>query len=349
MDTLIVEEPSERLATIEIISNISEIPGADNIVCVDILGWQCVAKRNEFKTGDKCVYICIDSIVPDAPWVSWLTNKHITTHKFKGQISQGLALPLAVFNEPSLIHLSIGSNVTDILGIIKYEKNIPAHLMGHIRGYFPTAFISKTDEVRIQSYLRLLDEMAGLDWVATQKVDGTSATYLIAPMELGEFKQDEFLVCSRNTAKKRDDINVYWQMAERYNIEQNLRQDQFKHYAIQGEICGPGIQKNKLGLKEVELFVFNVYDMDLRQYLNHDQMVDVCVSMGLQIVKEIYRETNFNKTLQELLELAKGTYNNGSHQEGIVIRPICETYSQTLRSRLSFKVINNDFLLKNKE
>lgn len=54
-----------KLATIARIVNTAPIEGADNIEKVFVRGWQCVAKKGEFKPGDLCVYVEIDSIMPD--------------------------------------------------------------------------------------------------------------------------------------------------------------------------------------------------------------------------------------------------------------------------------------------
>lgn len=54
-----------KLATIAKILRTEPIPGADNIEKVFVRGWQCVAKKNEFKPGDLCVYVEVDSILPD--------------------------------------------------------------------------------------------------------------------------------------------------------------------------------------------------------------------------------------------------------------------------------------------
>jgi hypothetical protein len=65
------------------------------------------------------------------------------------------------------------------------------------------------------------------------------------------------------------------------------------------------------------------------------------------IVKDAHE---FNYRLEDLLSLAEGTYDGTKNpREGIVIRPIVETYSQELRGRLSIKAINNQYLLKGGE
>lgn len=54
-----------KLATIAKILDVKPIEGADNIEKVFVRGWQCVAKKGEFKPGDLCVYVEVDSIMPD--------------------------------------------------------------------------------------------------------------------------------------------------------------------------------------------------------------------------------------------------------------------------------------------
>ncbi len=213
---------------------------------------------------------------------------------------------------------------------------------------FPTHLVPQTDELRIQSYPWLLKEIQGKDCVATVKIDGTSVTYILY--------DGEFLVCSRNRIIHSPwedcfyDSNVYWSVAIKKEIEKKMRDLSKKYnnrdFAIQGEIAGSGIQKNRLNLKEHELFIFNIYDIHHQRYLADDAMRELSEIMGLIPVPVARHLDNFNSTVDELLELAKGKYESGYDREGIVIRPIVEQYSEALRGRLSFKVINNDYLLK---
>ena len=97
-----------KLASIRKIKEILPIEGADLIVLVKIDDWQCVALKTEFSVGDLCVYFEIDSFIPIIPQVEHLRAKaykkmgdkegiRIKTIKLKGQISQGLALPVHAF------------------------------------------------------------------------------------------------------------------------------------------------------------------------------------------------------------------------------------------------------------
>ena len=113
-----------KLAHIEIIESLTSIQGADKIEVAQVLGWQCVVKKDEFKVGEKIIYIEVDSIVPEKPEFEFLRDRkfRIKTIKLKGQVSQGLVLPLKFLNGGYVDHrsYSIGEDVTQRLGIVKY-------------------------------------------------------------------------------------------------------------------------------------------------------------------------------------------------------------------------------------
>lgn len=343
-----------KLASIQMVQSIEPIVNADAIELVHIQGWQCVTKKGEFAPGDLGVFLEIDAIPPDEDRFRFLwTPKtatdsapvtrpdkfRIRTMRLRGALSQGLFLPVPVFPELGG-GVSAGEDVTEALGVAKYEPPPPTG-MGDWRASFP-ALLPKTDEMRVQSVPEVLEEMRGLPYVATLKYDGTSATFLVDP-----FRNAEFHVCSRNQSI-RDGGNLYWDMARKYDIETILRAN--PRYAVQAEIVGPGIQKNPLGLKEVSLFVFNIYDMERARYLNHGDAQAFLAEVRLPAVETVERGDRFDHTLTSLLSLAEGRYaGTGNEREGIVVRPLTETHSAVLGGRLSFKVISNAFLLKEKD
>lgn len=110
-----------KLAHVEIIEAIFPIPNADKIEMVKILGWECVVKKNEFKVGEKVVYVEVDAIMPEKPEYEFLRDRkfRIRTIRLRGQISQGLVLPLSTLPQNSS-YFSIGHDVTELLGITKY-------------------------------------------------------------------------------------------------------------------------------------------------------------------------------------------------------------------------------------
>lgn len=125
--------------------------------------------------------------------------------------------------------------------------------------------------------------------------------------------------------------------------------------AIQGELCGPGIQKNRLGLSEIDLFVFTVYDQRAGRYLDYESFLGFCADHGLHTVP-VERvvcgadATAYDHSLDGWLAAARGLYaGTKQRKEGIVVRPLVEARSDVLGGRMSFKVINNDFLLKDED
>ena len=342
------EKMERKLASIQRVLAIEPIENADAIELARINGWQCVVKKGEFAPGDLGVFLEIDAVPPDSEVFRFLwlpkSGEHIErpakfrirTMKLRGVLSQGLLLPL---NQFTFDGVAEGADVTELLGVGKYEPPVPQG-MGDFRAHFP-AFIPKTDEMRVQSVPGVLDELRGLPYVATLKYDGTSATFCIDP------RDGEFHACGRNISLKEGN-NLYWRIAGKYGIEEILRRT--PHLAIQGEICGPGIQKNRLNLKELTLFVFNIYDFQNACYMSHDEVRAFALENGFTFVDVVEEGASFAHTQESLLALAEGKYPGTSNErEGIVIRARRETFSTVLGGRLSFKAISNRFLLKEGE
>ena len=339
-----------KLASIQLIKELTPISGADAILCAQVLGWECVVKKSEFAVGDKCVYFEIDSVLPIASWNDHLRKEpdkklRVKTIRLRGQLSQGLAMPLSIL--PSGQY-EVGMDVTSLLGVEKYEPIVPSHLSGMVKGNFPS-FLHKTDEIRLQSVPEVLDEIVSnkIPMVATLKMDGTSFT---------AYRRDvDFGVCSRNLDLKETEGNAHWRMARKLKLEEILRSED-RNLCIQGEICGPSIQANRLGLKEPELYIFNLFDIDTGKYLGYDDMKNFAIKHHLRTVPFLhvgwFNEIDGTKrwSVNDLLNFAnEQNYDNGTPAEGIVWRAVNETYSEVLKGRLSFKTISNRFLEKYKE
>ena len=336
-----------KLASIQVIKELSPINGADAILCAKVLGWECVVKKSEFTVNDKCVYFEIDSVLPIATWNDHLRKEEgkklrVKTIRLRGQLSQGLALPLSILPQGDY---EVGQDVTSIVGVEKYEPSVPAHLSGMAKGNFP-AFLHKTDETRLQSEPRVLDEAIskGLLLVGTLKMDGTSFT---------AYRRDaDFGVCSRNLDLKETEGNAHWRMVRKLKIEEILRSET-ANLCIQGEMAGPSIQANRMGFKEVDLYLFNLYDIDTGKYLSHNELSVFAKKHGLNVVPTVHR-LDFGVVgpmdANHLLDIANNlNYDNGTPAEGIVWRSTCETHSEVLKGRMSFKTISNRFLEKYKE
>jgi RNA ligase (TIGR02306 family) len=332
-----------KLVSIQEISAVEPIAGADNISQARVMGWTVVIKKGELAVGDRCVFFEIDSILPEGPsWSEFLRVRkfRVRTLKLRGVLSQGLALPVSILDETGGGDVpDVGVDIRDRLGVTKFEPVLPD--TREIAGGFP-AQVPKTDEIRLQSALGVLDEIAGRDFYVATKLDGSSATY---------FRDAEgFVACSRNWALHRGG-NAVWRVAERYRLEEVLPE----YLAVQGELCGPGIQKNRLGLAEPDLFLFSAYDARRGAFLGYHELVETCARLGLKMVP-VERVVSgdearaYAHSLDGWLEAARGLYPGTSNRkEGIVVRPLEEQPSAVLGGRMSFKVINNDFLLKDED
>ena len=386
---------SRKLASVQKIKAIKPIEGADKIEIVQVLNWDCVAKKGEYQVGDTVIYFEIDSLLPDIPMLEWLKgsswsqklNKYkISTHKFRGQISQGLVMPIIQLGElleqikpedydclPSWMYMENGFNIkdwidldgkfalegtdlTEILGIEKYEPPVSNGPLGEIISH--EWYVPKTDEERIQVCAEdVLPEYIGkTDWYASIKLDGTSCT-------VGLF-EDAFLIGGRNQWYKGE--NMYTTTVKKYgDIEKHLRDYQKltgKYIVFQGELCGPGIQSNRLGLKEKEWYIFNVFisdtgKMDSYEKVDLLRMLNFCDDFGLKHVPIIENDYKFsfdgysnndeivNGLLSYVDNIKYRTYFEDAAPnqiaEGIVVRKNDMTNS--------FKVVSNKFLLKGGE
>ncbi|KAM3094772.1 RNA ligase (ATP) [Phormidesmis sp. 146-12] len=326
-----------KLVSVQTIAKLEPISGADFIEKATVMGWSLVVKKGEFEVGDRCAFFEIDSVLPEKDWSEFMrpSKFRVKTKKMKGVLSQGLALPLSsCLPAQSSFDYQVGDDMTQLCEVIKFEPVIPEDSKDQAAG-FPS-FVPKTDEIRVQSAIAVLDELRGKTVYFSLKCDGTSATY--AKLD------DKLYVCSRNYELKPSQ-NAYWQMVDQYNLTQLP-----DGFAVQGEICGPGIQKNRLGLKGLDLFVFSVFDIQAGRFLDFDSLCKFCTKWGLQTVPILSVGQPFNYSLEDLLTLAEGYYEDTkNHREGIVVRPIVETHSQVLQGQLSIKVINNQYLLKGGE
>jgi RNA ligase (TIGR02306 family) len=333
-----------KLASIQKIKSLEPIEGADAIEKANVLGWQLVVKKGEFKVGDLIIYIEIDSLLPEKPEFEFLKARgmRIKTIRLRGQVSQGICFPLSLL--PEGFKIEEDADCTEILGITKYEPAIPACLSGKVKGKFPS-FIPKTDETRVQVLQKLLDKYKGEKCYITEKLDGSSATYFI--------KDGEFGVCSRNLELLEDGENSFWKVARQLNIEEKLRTLN-RNIAIQGELLGEGIQSNKLKIKGQTVMFFNAFDINKFEYLNFFEFNEILSKLELQPVPIVALDYELENDINAIVNMAtiKSNICKDVWAEGIVIRPYTEKIDLLLSNenfnngRVSFKAINPEFLIK---
>jgi len=331
------------LVTVQRVKRISAIPDSDFLELAHIMGWQCVVKKGEFAEGSFGVYFEVDSFLPlDDRYEFLRTSSYrentdngvgfrIRTVKLRGQLSQGLLLPLENF--PELKNCGEGDDVTEKLNVKKWYIPETAAAGGIIIGERPYG-IPASDEIRIQSALELLDELKGKHYYITTKMDGTSCIVYYIDGKIG--------CCSRNKEIKDEETALYWMPVYKYGLKEKLAR-LGKNIVLTGEIIGPGIQKNKLRLADTEWNVFDAYDRDANKYLSYDDLTALCNELELKTVPLEERGECFDYSLEQLLEKAKGKYPSGLDKEGIVVRHIHSPKA------ISFKVLNNDALLKERD
>lgn len=389
---------SRKLASVQRIKAIKPIEGADRIEIVQVLNWNCVAKKGEYQVGDTVIYFEIDSLLPDIPAFEWLKgsswsqklNKYkISTHKFRGQISQGLVIPIIQLGElleqikpegydclPSWMYMENGFNVedwidldgkfalegvdlTETLNIEKYEPPVSNGPLGdliHHEWYIP-----KTDEERIQVCAEnvLPAYLQSPHWYSSIKLDGCSCT-------AGLF-DDAFLIGGRNQFYK--DENMYTTTVKKYISEEKLKEYRDRtgvYVALQGELCGPGIQSNKLGLKEKDWFIFNVFVSTTGENGSYTKCEllsaeAICEDLGLKMVPIIPHKDRFSfeKHIENGSPIDEIVFDLLGYVDGLKYRTYFEDASPSQIAEgvvfrmndmtNSFKVVSNKFLLKGGE
>lgn len=358
------------LAHIEKIEWIKPIEGKDRIVLAGVLGWTVIVQKSDYEVGQKCIFCEIDSVFPEKPEFEFLRSKkfRIKTMKMSGVLSQGICFPLSMLPEGDY---KIGDDVTDLMGITQYAgtmdkeetngsgdvkitKKYPKFLMrwSWFRKLvtpkkqpsgFP-AFISKTDEIRIQNapfYLKL-----DCNYVATEKVDGQSGTFTLQRVKGKHFFKKnayDFAVCSRSLRKWEKDSSSYWKVAEKYEIEKVLHKLIGEHQwvAIQGECVAPNVQGNKYKVSGPDLYVFNLIYPTGR--VGTIEAKEIVGKYGLKFVPVIEESVNLNgMSVEDVLNYATGKSQlYDTLREGIVFR--------SLDGKQSFKAVSPEFLIKHNE
>ena len=342
-----------KLATIRKIDELNPIDGADAIECAVIGGWKVVAQKGLYNVGDLAVYFEIDSWIPTllAPFLSkgkeprefeGVKGERLKTIKLRGQLSQGLLMPLAEINKFFEVtpHWSEGEDLTEILNIKKWEKVMNAQLAGVCKGNFPS-LIPKTDQERCQNMKNEIvgANEAGARFEVTEKLEGSSMTcYLIDGV---------FGVCSRNMDLKPTAENAFWKTAIRDDVEEKMR-EQFglADFAIQGELIGPGIQGNIYKLSDTQFRIFDIYDIRRGTYVDPMTRRSIVGEMELNHVPVLAHMADLYDTLgisdiPQLLGFAEGKSALADvEREGLVFKEI--------NGGMTFKAISNKYLLGEK-
>lgn len=339
-----------KLATIRQIAEIKEHTNADTLEIAIVDGWQVVVRKGEFNAGDLVVYFEVDSVLPVLPEYEflrkccyvkrdWIEGFRLKTIRLRGEKSQGLIVPVEhgavdwIKNIRGLYDsVLLGDDVTDNLGVVKWDPPVAAHLSGQVKGTFPR-FIPKTDQERVQNLVRELKTASDNQDVyeVTLKLDGSSCTLYWCDGEAG--------VCSRNQELKINDENSGNSFVK-VMVESGLL-DAFNekkiNIAFQGELMGPGIQGNRENFIEHRFYIFDIFDIDEQRYLNPTERLE----WDFSEFKNVYHVPSLGfeipmPTVNEMLAYAEGPSINNPVREGLVWK--------RFDGEFSFKTISDTYL-----
>ena len=344
-----------QLASIQEVRDITPIENADAIETVHIQGWTVVCKKGIHFLGERVVFFEVDSFLPVKDEYEFLRASSFKNHpdlgegfrlrtiKLRKQLSQGLVIPLP----EEFKDLPVGTDLTDALGVKKWELPISAGLAGMVKGNFPS-YLPKTEQDRAQNLIfdeTFIQNTNYQFFEITEKLDGSSCTFYFFNGTAG--------VCSRNLELKLDqENNVFVNLAKESQVLMKMEVLN-QNIALQGELCGPGIQGNIYGLKRHIFFLFDIFLIDEQRYAtprerfnlyskHFFQLERICHVPELDNKQLVIDVFDPKKTLTELLTFAEGlSALNKVEREGLVWKSLDG-------SRISFKTISNRFLLKEK-
>lgn len=379
-------EIKRKMASVRRIDKLVAIPGADKIETAWIGGWPVVVKKGEFAQGDLAVYLEIDSWVPNkvAPFLTKegyepklfnnVPGERLKTIKLRKQLSQGLLLPLSVIPSPRPARSEEGDDVTELLGVQKWEvpEKTPNMPQGQKTRSFPY-FIRKTDQERAQNYGHMIAENLDTEFEVTVKKDGSSITvfrvnpdsqyYADAKLMVegkpslwqrikaffgAETKEPVYGICSRNVLLPFEGDSNFHKAAKKlipYMAEYNEGS-----VAIQGELVAPDIQENYEKVSGVEVHIFDVFDIERQEYKTPQERMsylDVMFAptrtphatvVDKGTLRNILQLKEGEDPVQKLLTYASGEGDNpGVMREGVVFKAMDKDFS--------FKAISNEYLL----
>lgn len=272
--------------------------------------------------------------------------------------------------------------IEQYLNVTKYEPPEPkgaGMARAKTGGEFPIV-VPKTDEDRIQNvYGKYSQTMKGVSFRKSLKMEGSSHTIacFLNPefflrkldddvkefneetglMEVVEtkpypfnYEQGQVVVASRNHSLKYDPSSHFWIPVLEQDLPRRLYEycvENDRQLAIQSEVMGPGIQGNIEGFTKHQLFAFRVWDIDQRRLLSDEEFIDLAKALDLQVAPqgEIVKFFDVYDNIKDALASAEHKSINAPQAEGDVYKSVDLVDGRIV----SFKVINNKYLLKEKD
>jgi len=388
------------------IDAIEEHPNADAIELARIGGYVSIVKKESFKEGDLAVYIPEGAVVPE-----WLIRKlglwdeknekgkfagskgnRVKAVKLRGIVSQGVLYPVSyidasnTFTSQEMVDqpyvqgederigkaVEIFSDVTEFLGITKYEPPIPVHMAGEVCNLH--GYTLGYDIENIQKYPGILQE--GEEVVITEKLHGTwccigfnnnhdmgNEVYGGDVIITSKGMSDKGLAFKWNEANKD---NLYVRAFKTMFLEQEGVLEHFRRVVrdkwcpfdmenyhqdpiyLLGEIFGTGVQDLQYGEKKPAFRGFDIYlgSPGQGRYLDYVEKKEIFSDLNIPMVPILYRGPWDEKVAIQYRD-GKETVSGKETciREGIVITPEKERREIAL-GRVTLKWVSPDYLLR---
>ena len=362
---------AELKVFVERIHEIKEHPNADRMELAIIGsegGYQCCVQKGVFKDGDLCVYFPVDSILPgplqdkifgnDAKVK--LSKNRVKTIRLRGAVSQGMAIPTNIVSIP----VEYGTDLTDVLGVTKYEPPQKNFISGQGQkggtDRNPNKDFHKyTDINHLRQYPDALD---GKKVVVYEKVHGTNfrAGWCKSPPKtlwnkiknfFGKYEGYEFVYGSHNVQlqgrykdtdfySKKVGMDIYSDCVRKYKLKEILTYGE----VIYGEIYGGGVQDNYwYGLKKDEQKMV-VIDVKIDGLFLDDYAYTAFCQYRFPMPPLVYYGVFDRKYIDKVMSMGSFLCNDQKIMEGVVIRPLEEEVGYM--GRMIFKHLNPEYLLQ---
>jgi RNA ligase (TIGR02306 family) len=361
---------------------IEEHPNADALELARIGDYRSVVRKGQFNSGDLAVYIPEQAVLPE-----WLIKalglegrlagkqkNRVKAVKLRGVLSQGLVYPLeleqavdADYNSgtetpfpiwvleaqdeigPKRLHVYLGMDVTDYLGIVKYEPPIPTHMAGEVFNAMGRTL--KYDIENLKKYPNIIKD--GEIVCVTEKIHGTWACFGYHP----DF--DVPIVTSKGLSARglafkhneQNENNLYVRTFKKFEYALEAAKESFPGEPVYllGEIFGRGVQDLQYGAMEPDFRLFDVYVGNPGEggYIPaHSFTLWATEHLGVAAVPHIYTgpfDRDYIDTITNGTETVSEKATN--IREGVVIKPMMERVDDEI-GRVILKSVSEDYLLR---
>lgn len=309
---------------------------ADKLEIIPVGGWHAVARKGQFKAGDRAVYIEPDYVVPTTrPEFAFLAKDGKDAHRLKavrlrGELSFGLIIPVpdGLACEPT------GADVMDALGIVRWVARPKPFRSGGDDHEMPSTdaprvFAPKFDIENVLNFPDML--VPGEDVVISEKVDGANMKAVCAG--------GVFFMGSRNRWLRPDRDHFQSRVCANHpEIEAWCRAN--PGTVLYGEVYGP-VQALRYGLTEPRFVAFAAMQPD-GVWVDQEPLRAGLADVGVPTAPVVFHGPFDLAEVRRVAELDSFVGPKGHMMEGVVIVPGTERRDPNI-GRVAFKYISNRF------